>query len=886
MEKYPGLTEAEVAESRKTHGSNKLTAQKKTTFWQTYWGNFDNPIIIILLVALGINVCFTFFGRVDWHECAGILLSVLLSTFVSAISEYSNENTFQKIQEEAANIQCKVFRNNELCVCPLEELVVGDMVLLQAGDLIPADGKIASGRIMADQSSLNGESKETEKYAENGEPGPAAKLIDFWNPHNLYRGTVACSGECIMRIDAVGDATTYGRMTQETQITQRESPLTIKLAKLAKSISRFGYISAILIVVLSFFQNAVMECGFDLPKMVQYFSNPATVFSDLVESVILGIIVIVVAVPEGLPLMIAIVCSLNMKKMLKANVLVRKVVGIETAGNLHILFSDKTGTITNGKLKVTEFFDAAAHSYTAFRSVPEKLRMLLELSITQNTAATRVNRKIIGGNATEKALFDFLDIPVKPQNIRKARVVPFSSKYKYSKVRLEGQQNLTLIKGAPELILRSCTSFYDKDGLIHPLNDKNALNAEIEQRACRAIRVLALAACENSKDIGDGIPEGMTLIGFVSMRDTIRKAAKNTIAELSRAGIQTVMITGDKKETAGAIAKEVGLLQDKTDLLLTSDELAAMSDEEVKAALPHLRVLARALPMDKSRLVRIAQECEMVVGMTGDGVNDAPALKYADVGFAMGSGTEVAKEAGDIVILDDNFMSIKNAVLYGRTIFHSIKKFIQFQLTINVAAVTISILGPIVGVEKPLDISQMIWTNLMIDSLAAIAFGGEPALRRYLLEKPKKREEDLIDRSMWSGIIVDGLYICFISLLLFISPRLHQLFRPHPEDIYFYTGYFTFFIFISICNAFNARADGIDIMENLSLNKQFLVVMGLISLAQIFMTYFGGAILRTAGLTLSEWCVVALLSLSIFPVEFIRKLLQGRKSSLAFRKTE
>lgn len=873
--KILGLSHQEVVESRRKNGSNTLTARKQTTFWQTYWGKFDDPIVIILLIALGINIVFTFFGKVDWHECAGIFLSVMIATFVSSLSEYSNENTFQKLQEEAANIYCKTYRDGELIEVPIAELVVDDFVLLQAGDMIPADGRVYSGRIMVDQSSLNGESKEVEKSGNPNVSSGKTKLADFWNKHNLYRGSVVCSGECIMKIDSVGDATVYGKLTHEAQDETRESPLSLKLAKLAKSISKFGYISGILLVLISFFQNAVLNQGFDPQKIAGYFTDSGQVASDFISSVIIGIIVIVVAVPEGLPLMIAIVCSLNMKKMLRSKVLVRKLVGIETSGSINILFSDKTGTITKGKLEVTGIMDGAANKYEKFSQLSDPMKQIVGISILANTAAHFSGRNIIGGNATEKALMDFVNPRmVHMENDEITLKIPFHSACKFSAAQIRGTHNLTLIKGAPEILLQKCKTCYDRDGHVIPYHP-GKLEREMEMLASRAARLLALAVTEKPIQ-NDEIPEELTLVGVVAIRDDVRPEARKAIAQVVQAGIQTVMITGDRKETAVAIAKDAGLLNGEEQIVLTSKELAERSDEEIKKILPKIRVIARALPTDKSRLVRLAQEMGMVVGMTGDGVNDAPALKLADVGFAMGSGSDVAKEAGDIVILDDNFMSLRNAVLYGRTIYKSIKKFIQFQLTINVAAVTISILGPIVGVEKPLDISQMIWTNLMIDSLAAIAFGGEPAMQSYLMEPPKRREEDILDREMWEAIIWNGLYICTLSLIMFISPWIHAWFRPGEGDIFFYTGYFTFFIFICIFNAFNARTDSIDLLENLSLNKQFLTVMGGIAAAQVFMTYHGGSILRTAGLVFPEWVLVLGMALTIIPLDLLRKLVRRK----------
>lgn len=872
---FSGLTTKEAEDSRKKNGSNIITSKKRKTFWQTYLSKYDDPIIIILLIALGINVTFTFFGKVDWHECAGILLSVLVATFVSAVSEYNNENTFRKLQEEAANVRCKVYRDGKLTELYMSELVANDTVLLQTGDMIPADGRIISGHVTVDQSALNGESREVEKKESRKS---ASTLIDFWDEANLYRGSVICSGECIMLVDNVGDKTAYGRMTLETQTETRESPLTVKLSALASSISKFGYISAILIVLISFFQNAILAQGFDLVKISAYFSDSGMVISDIISSLIIGIVVIVVAVPEGLPLMIAIVCSLNMKKMMRSKVLVRKLIGIETAGSINILFSDKTGTITKGKPEVVKLLCGTAEEYTDFQQLSPQLQRLIGISVTANSLAKFSGKDIIGGNATEKALLSFVGYKnVHMDGVDVVFDIPFNSSNKFSAAQIKGDYNTVLIKGAPEILLPKCDKCYDSNGNTIPFKDKARLEREISRLAQKAVRLIALVTSDeplNRQNIPAG---GMSLVGIMAIRDDVRKEAKTAIKELSSAGIQTVMITGDRKETAVAVASDAGLLNKSDELVFTSEELADMSDNEIKKLLPKIRVVARALPTDKSRLVRIAQEMNLVVGMTGDGVNDAPALKLADVGFAIGSGSEVAKEAGDIVILDDNFFSIRNAVLYGRTIYKSIKKFIRFQLTINVAAVTISMLGPIVGVEKPLDISQMIWTNLLIDSLAAIAFGGEPALKAYLKEKPKKRSENILDTDMWSSIIWDGLYICAISLLMFISPQIHSYFRSGNGDIYFYTGYFTFFIFTCIFNAFNARTESIDLLKNLSLNKQFLIVMTGIGITQIIMTYYGGSILRTAGLTFTEWIVVLCLAITIIPLDMLRKYILKKR---------
>ncbi|MBR5155795.1 MAG: calcium-translocating P-type ATPase, PMCA-type [Clostridia bacterium] len=878
MESIKGLSRDEVKISRQKYGNNALSQKEPPGFWTKYMEKFNDPIIVILLIALGINVFFTFFGKVDWFECFGIFLSVLISTLVGTVSEYKNEETFQKIQVEASKIRCKVYRDGILQEISGDELVLGDYVLLEAGDLVPADGEIYRGKISVDQSALNGESKEVKKYAINAVSTYSLKSteLDFWDFESLFRGTVVCFGQCIMRVTQVGDKTVYGRLNRETQTQDRKSPLQVKLSNLAKKISYFGYGGSVIVTILCMVERISDKLGGDLSLLGTYFADTMSLISDLISSVIVGITVIVVAVPEGLPLMIAIVCSLNMKKMMRNNVLVRKLIGIETAGSINILFSDKTGTITCGKLKAISFIGGGGNEAQSFRDLSDPLKELLYISVIGNSSSKYSGDKILGGNATEKALMDFVK-PFKGKNMSLTvlRENLFSSDLKFSQAQVCGDFSGVLIKGAPEKILKNCTSYYNNQGkVIQPINI-HQLNQAIEGMANRAIRVLAIAT---SNTFNDGqIPQNMTLLGLVGIRDDLRPDVRTSVAEMKRAGIQTVMITGDKKETAAAIAKEAGILESSSDIILTSDELRDMSDDALAKIIKDLRVVARALPSDKSRLVRIAQSEGMVAGMTGDGVNDLSALKLSDVGFAMGSGTDIAKESGDIVILDDNFSSIKKAVLYGRTIYKSIKKFITFQMTINIAAVSVSILGPIVGIDKPLGITQMLWINLVMDTLAAIAFGGEAALGRYMLEKPKRRDENIIDKKMWSAIAVGGLFISAVSLFMFISQDMYYAFRASANDAVFYTGYFSYFVFSCIFNAFNARTEEIDLTEHISLNKPFIFIILLICIVQVLMTYFGGAVLGTSGLDPKEWSLVISMALLIIPVDIFRKLIIRNK---------
>ena len=863
---FLGLTDEEVSKSRESNGSNKIIEAEPETFWDKFKDAFGDPMIKLLLAIAGIMLVMAFMGYAEFGELIGIAISVLLVTGISAKTEIASDNEYRKLKDSTKKDVCKVYRNSKVVEIEVDELVVGDMVILQSGDKIPADGYLYKGDLRVDNSALNGEAEECKKFEVEDalsfeEVAITAEITGdtFVDKHSLFRGAVIFNGEGIMKVTKVGMSTMMGKMAEDMADDEVDSPLKVKLTKLAEQISMFGYIGSVVIALALLFHKVLVAGGFS-----EYLSiGGILIFKDVLEAIMLAVVIVVMAVPEGLPLMIAIVLMRNTSKMLQSNVLVRKPIGIETAGSLNILFSDKTGTITKGELEVVEFFDGNLEdTYKDGLKVKE----MMKLAIGKNTGAMFDNNgKVIGGNATDKALLNFLskEEMEKLEDVVVEKSQGFNSTNKYSASQLEGK---TVYKGAPERLLAKATKMLDKDGNVVEIN-KYKVNTKIDELATRAMRVLSFAYSESAL-IEDTLPEDLVIIGFVGIRDDVRPEAKKAIEEVQNAGVQVVMITGDRKETAVAISKEAGLLKSGNDIALTSEELNKMSDEEVKAIIPNLRVIARALPTDKSRMVKLAQELNLVCGMTGDGVNDAPALKRADVGFAMGSGTDVAKEAGSIVILDDNFKSIESAILYGRTIYNNILKFIKFQLTINVAAVAVCAIAPFLGIEEPLKITHILWINLVMDGLGALALGAEPALKKYMLEKPKSRNQNLVSKNMMSQVLFSGAWVTALSFTFLKLPVFVNMFGTEAQHM---TAYFSLFVLCAVFNGFNVRSEGVNIFEYISENKGFTKVMSIIVIVQVLLTFVGGKLFSCTPFGLQQWLVILGLGVTIIPVDLFRK---------------
>lgn len=850
MNSYNGLSKSEVIKSRNKYGSNKISTGKKNSFLKLLLETMGDPIIRILLIALAIKTLFLF-RDFDWYETIGILIAILLASFISTISEYGSEAAFSRLQEESSKIKVKVIRDKKVALVFVDEVVVNDIVVLEPGDKIPADGVVIEGELSVDESMLNGEKKEAKKT-----PGST-----------VYRGSVIYKNRGLINVSSVGENTMYGKIAKEIEEKEPKSPLKERLVGFAKVISRIGYIGAVLISLSYLFKVIVIDNNFNGTLILETLKNFHLMADYLIYALTLSVTIIVVAVPEGLPVMITLVLSSNMKRMLKDNVLVRKLVGIETSGSLNVLLTDKTGTLTKGKLSVS-----LIKSYqTGFKN-QKSLEVYsyyadeIVKSLYYNNESTLSDNKIIGGNITDQALLSYI------KNFKKKEYMisdktNFDSKNKYSSVKID---DTYYYKGASEVLLPNCFYYLDDFGKKCILKNKDKLNEDISSYTKKGERVIVLAKGSNLKLL--------TFIGFVCIKDELRDEAKEGIKLIKNAGIDIIMITGDAKETAVSIAKEVGIMNDSNDLALSSEEFNKLSDDFIEDNLKRIKVIARALPLDKSRMVKIIINNDLIVGMTGDGVNDAPALKKANVGFAMGSGTEVAKEASDIVILDDNILSISKSILYGRTIFKSIRKFIIYQVTVNMCALILSLIGPFIGIDTPITIIQMLWLNMIMDTFAALAFSYEAPILDYMNEPPKKKEEPILNRYMLGEILITGTYSALLCILFLKLPIIKSVIRVGENNKYLMTAYFALFIFIGIFNSFNARSTRLNILANIKKNKVFLGMITFIFLTQIYLIYHGGDLFRTYGLTAREFIIVLLLAISVIPFDFIRKIITKKKN--------
>ena len=878
MKKFKGLTSAEVQASKNAHGDNRLSSKEANSLLSIFIEAFQDQWILILLAALGLKIIFNFvamifpaIGEANWYEAISLIFAILMSTGFSAVSQYRNEQKFNILQEEASKTNAKVYRDGKLKEILVDDVVKGDQILLQSGDKIPVDGIILEGKLKVNQAVLNGESEDATKLPLGDREEPDSS--DLFTEFKVFRGTVVTSDEAVIEATQIGDNTVLGSINTSLQEDSKNSPSKEKLNKLARNIGVLGYSAGAAYSVI----NLVL--GFIALNKANNL-NGGSIFLLIIETILFAVTIIIMAVPEGLPMMLALVSSMNSGRLLAQNILVRHPDTIETAGYMNILFSDKTGTITEGKLSVVDFFLGDGTLYAAtgetdapdFDTMSDSLKAEMINGIGLNNDAMVADGNAVGSNATDRALLDFLigrsQLDFDTNTITEKQ--QFNSATKFASVTTKDGK--TYIKGAPEFILNDCYYYLDKDG--NKQNFTDDIKARFQElsleQANRSMRLLAILNTDGNDKV---------LIGIVCIRDNVRSSIKQTVETMNRAGVQVVMVTGDRKETAVAIAKEAGIVTGENDLVLTHDELSALSDQELKQQLPHLKVVSRALPMDKKRLIEVAQELDMVAGMTGDGVNDSPALKSADVGFSMGDGTEVAREASDIVILNNSLTSIEKAVLYGRTMSKSVSKFIIFQLTVNVTTIAMSLLSPLLGLKEPFTIIQILWVNLIMDTLAALAFGEEPALDRYMNEKPVAKKANILTGYMKSAIGVASAFITLVCLAILKNVGGIQDFITNGTGNFEMVTTFTFtvFIYAVIFNSFNTRSNGFNIFEHIGKNKKFLIVMISIAVVQTLIIQFGGKVFSTVPMDIQHYIIALLIAVLIIPADFIRKALTKNK---------
>ena len=867
-----GLSDSQVNESKEKFGTNELAKKEPESLWSMFLGAFNDIWIKVLCGALILKVALAVLGMFvpalsggnDVIEIISIVLAIGLATGFSTLSEYRNASRSEALQEEYSKTYAKVMRNGKLVNILTSEIVKGDTVLVQAGDKVPVDGLLFEGSIKVSQAALNGESRdETKTAAANMDD---AESTDYGSASKVFMGSVVTSGEGYMVATVIGDLSELGKINKsltDDEDDERKDTSSLKLEVVAAGIGKIGVsaaaIAGILFVALPFVRSEITV-------------SAVTILLLIAEAVMLMASIVIMAVPEGLPMMNSLVQSMNTESMYKKNILVSHKAAFSDSAYMNVLFSDKTGTITEGNLSLVEFITGNGEIVENIQS-----REFIEAITLNNLAKISAEGKAIGSNNMDRALLTYAinngydDSKNDPAKVEE--ISGFDSEKKCATVKLKN--GLVYWKGATENIINQVTHYILPDGEEHEFTaaDKKKVEEQMIEQAKRTMKLLSVAKVGEGKTV---------LLAVLCLRDNVRTDAIETVEILGHAGIQVVMVTGDAEETAVAIAKEAGILKDmEKDVVLTHEELEKMSDEELKKILPNLRVVSRAKPLDKKRLVTASQELDNVCGMTGDGVNDAPALKQADIGFAMGDGTAVAQEAGDVVILNNSLTSIKDCVLNSRTMAKSVGKFLIFQLTVNISTLLMNIIAPILGWTEPFSIVQILWINLIMDTLAAMAFGGEPILNRYMNDAPAKRTDNILTKYIKSAIGTSAVFITIGSILIlenvagitsFVTPS-----DCADPELYKKTFMFAFFIYSIIFNSLNTRSERFNLFEHIGENKNFIRVMGAIFVLQTVIIQVGGKVFETTMLNVKALVVAVALALLIIPVDLIRKAIVSKK---------
>lgn len=866
-----GLTNKQVLENREKYGSNKLPDKKLKTGFEFFIETFKDKLNLILLGMMIVFTVLAVFGQGSFSEPAGIAVVLLAIATITTNTGLKSQKSAKELRDRTSVHYCNVLRDGETKHINTDELVVGDIVLIQSGEAIYADGYLIEGNVSVDNSVLNGESKECKKSVIDGFEYKEKTEItgdDYVDQNSLFAGAVIVDGEGKMMITKVGVNTVNGKtITSMNEIEETKTSLQIQLDDLADSISKFGYIGASIIIVASLIVE-VMNVG----GVSEYFAlGFMPVLSNILTIATTALTIVVAAVPEGLPLIISLITAQNAKVMIKHNVLAKNTNKIPEAGNIQLLCTDKTGTLTKGMLEPVHNISLDGNEILK----DSTLNDLFISNVTLNSSSMYDSENnIVGGNATERALLGMVNPITFKEKLNKSKVIKrksFNSAYKYSAVTVERNESiLSYYKGAPEKLLAVATNYMDSNGDLHPL-DKEKTQDLIDKFTEKAMRVIATGVCGG--ELGDELPVGMTLTSLVAIRDDVRPEVPEAVRKMHEAGVQVMMVTGDVISTAKAIAHDAGLITSELDIAMSAIEFDQLSDEEAKEKLTNIKVIARATPQTKLRIVRLAQELGMCVGMTGDGTNDSPALKGADVGFSMGSGTDVCKEAGDIIITDDNFVSITDAVMLGRTFMHNVLKFLKFQLPINISLVIMSILFPILFGVEAIAAVQILIINIVMDSLNSLSFGGEPPKDEYMKEKPIPKGSKLLSKETLSQIIIS-----VVTFLVVFGVTALPMFREFwgTEEQYA-TVRFALLVIMATVNGFNIRTDFINLFNGITKNKLFIEIAFAIFAMTVLIGQFGGSLVHCSPLTVTQWIMIFAISLVVVPVDLLRKVIIKNK---------
>lgn len=863
-----GLSSKEVLKSRELHGSNKLPEPKLDKWYDFAKEALSEKITMILIAIAVLQLFLGVMGVMDLSDPIMILVVLAIVTCIAVKTGLGVQKSAAELRAKTSVRYCDVIRDGKVQTINKDELVVGDLVCVGMGQEIFADGYLIEGKISVNNAAINGETKECKKTPIEGYVHKKTTSTDAYTNQNcLFAGTTVMSGEGKMIVTDVGVNTVNGDTLVKMQTLEApKTALDIALDNLSDFISKWGTIAAVItFAVLTI--SGIVQVGFG-----EYFSGGVlNIIQKIAQNFSVALTIIVAAVPEGLPLIVKLVTKQNVKTMEKFNILAKNPGKIPELAYVDIICTDKTGTLTTGIMTPKKIIDGFGNDVNKDSVLWNNIKTNISLN---NSATFDSENNIIGGNSIDRAVLSLVN-PETYADIQKKYPVKlkqvFNSSNKYSA--FTTKDGITYYKGAPEKLIEHCTKVMDSSGEIVDNNDNDTLSNAITAMTSNAMRCIAVTMADGDL-VENEIPNDMTFLGIIGVVDPVRDEVPSAVKTAHKAGIQVIEITGDCIETAVAVATECGIYKDG-DLALTNDEFEAMSDDEVKSIIPRLRVISRCSPNTKLRLVTLAQEIGKSVAMTGDGVNDSPALKRADVGFGMQGGSDVAKEASDIVLTDDNFASVVKAVELGRTFMHNIMMFLEFQLPINISLLILSVIYPMIVTGALLASVQILIVNIIMDSLNSLSFGGEPPKDEYMTEKPIKKGSGLFIRGAKKRIAISTVAFIVLYGIITFSP-ISDMFATETEAI---TARFALLCFMAVFNGFNIRTEHINLFNGIGKNKLFSAIAIGIFVMTIALCSFAENLIKVTALDFKHWVVVVILAFMVIPIDLIRKIIEKKREN-------